>query len=74
MMTPGQVEKLLDDLEDGLSKTFRLEHLERLAFAEYDDLKKLRGAALADLEEAGIPTARARLIVNASRSGTSPFL
>lgn len=66
--TPEQVKRLLNRLEDGLSKGLEQGHLQCLADAGYGDMKMLKNTTLPDLEEAGVPKARAQLIVNANAS------
>ena len=69
IVTPEQVRVLLDSLEDNLSHEFRENHLQCLAEAGYDTVRKLKGATLADLVETGLSLAAARLILNASAPG-----
>ena len=69
VIKPKEVGGLLDFFEAGTSQRFQPIHLQRLANAGYDDVETLQLATLNDLVDAGLPRAKARLVLEAIAPG-----
>ena len=66
--TPEKVGQLLEDIQVGLAQHFETEHLQSLAAAEYDAFEVIKAGTFKQFQNAGLPKAKAHLIINACRS------